>query len=189
MIGLMRQSGLAVPIFKDRTTSFRVQLDRHGLLDPETQRWLDAIGASHLDQQSQCVLVMVDRNTQIDDQTVRHQLAIDTRDAQRLLSRLANDGWLINPAHPSGEYAAGERLRARHLFQDETSIEPPRRSQSDRAILAAFDGDEALSIHELAARASVSVHYARARLRVLISQRDIVPTASATSRLRRYRLP
>ena len=188
MFGSMRGHGLAVPTFKDRTTTFTVVLDRHGLLDPDTRAALASIGADDLSTHAQCALALAARGNHVDDQVLRHQLAIDSRDAQRLLAGLVREGWLTNPARPGRSYGEGRRMRP-HQPSLIVGQGQPRRSSVDDAILQAIGRDDEVGIHELAGRTGVSIDYLRQRLRVLVNGGQLVATAPPTSRHRRYRRP
>lgn len=188
MIGSMRAQGLALPAFRDRTTTFTCTLARHGLLDPETHEMLASAGAGDLGQQHKAVLALVLRGQLVDDQVVRGQLGIDTLDAQALLDELVRDGWLQTPATARDSYRATARLGQPSLFGGGSELESPR-SEADQAILDAFGPDDVLDVHTIRKRAGLSLPYSRTRLRSLVANGDLEPTAPPTSRRRRYRLP
>jgi ATP-dependent DNA helicase RecG len=188
MIGLMRQQGLALPVFRDRTTTFTCTLARYGLLDPETHEALDNAGAGSLEQQQKAVLALVLRGQPVDDQVVRHQLGIDTLDARTLLSALARDGWLAPPTASRASYGVSARLRQPSLFGDDHTPSA-QRSAANQAILDAFQPGDVLDVHTIRKRAGLSLQYTRARLRILVAADQVEATAPPTSRRRRYRLP
>ncbi|WP_430647258.1 ATP-binding protein [Agromyces sp. GXS1127] len=195
MAGALGRAGLGAPIFDVTTTNVMLTLERHGLLDPDTTRWLDGIGASHLDTDSQMAMVMVHRDVPIDDQVLRSTFGMDSGDARQLLQRLADSGWIQYPVRPGEPYRRGPRLdaaerEAESLFggigtEQELGNQP---TAMDERILQAVREAGELSVSEIAERVSSSPNALRPRLRVLVSQGALVPTAPRTSRRRRYRL-
>lgn len=185
MAGLMRRRGLAIPRFTDRTTSFRVTLDRHGLLDPPTRLWLADSSADGLTGQAQCALALARRGDQVDDQTLRHQLGIDSRDAQLLLAGLVGEGWLSRPRRRGRSFVLGERMRE----IDAPALLPrpqPVESGADSAILAVLDVVVPRTVHDVVADTGIAISSVRRRLNALVDHGRVLPTAPPTSRRRAY---
>lgn len=189
MTGLMRRRGLAIPRFQDRTTTFTVTLDRHGLVDPPTREWLALIGADGLAPRSQCALAMVRRAEFVDDQVLRHQLAIDTRDAQALLSELVSEGWLVNPGRRGDTFGQGPRLTEAPALLPRPESRPSRtyRSRIDGLVLDALDVDEPRTVHDIVRTTGLAMSAIRRRLTVLVDQGQVHATAPPTSHHRAYR--
>ncbi|RJT89102.1 transcriptional regulator [Cryobacterium melibiosiphilum] len=195
MAGALGGMGLPAPRFTATSTSMTVTLDRHGLLNPEMSTWLSAIGAGSLDPDAQRTLALVHRGYDVEDQLLRAQFGMDSADARVVLRTLVADDWLRFPAQPGGPYRPGPRLVAAEvnentLFADEMSPPGsfPDRSLDER-ILAALGQENELNIHELVDATHSSTNSLRPRLRVLIEQGAITPTAPPQSRNRRYRRP
>ncbi|MEV1129003.1 ATP-binding protein [Agromyces sp. NPDC049794] len=195
MAGAMGRAGLGAPVFDVTATNVILTLERHGLLDPETAYWLDNIGASRLDADSQMALVMVHRNVPIDDQVLRTTFGMDSGDARSLLQRLAQAGWLRYPVRPAEPYRRGPRFEAAErnagslLGESGTEFEVGNQpTPLDERILRAVRGAGELSVSDIAERVNSTPNAVRPRLRVLVAQGALIPTAPPTSRRRRYRL-
>lgn len=136
MTGALGRAGLPGPKFDASITTLRVTLDRHGLLGPETSRWLKEIGAEVLDPGLQRALALVHRGYEVDDQVLRAQLAMDSDDARALLRDLVNGQWLKYPPRPGEAYRPGQRLeraqrdRGALLPMPVDVAEPSRRSRT-----------------------------------------------------------
>lgn len=193
MAGVLGGMGLPAPRFTPTSTSMTVALDRHGLLNPEMSTWLSTIGAGSLDPDAQRTLALVHRGYDVEVQLLRAQFGMDSADARVVLRTLVADAWLRFPAQPGGPYRPGPLLVAAEvnenaLFADEAPplANYPRRSLDERILDALGESDE-LSIHELAHATRSSINSLRPRLRVLIEQGALAPTAPPQSRNRRYR--
>lgn len=194
MAGVLGRMGLPAPRFEARTTSMTVTLDRHGLLTPEAGEWLTDIGASSLPPDLQRALVLVHRGYEVEDQLLRAQFGMDSEDAKAILRELVLAGWLRYPSRPGDAYRPGQRLvdadRDRDSLLPGIIIESntPRERSLDERILAILATEQELSTHELAAALGTSPNSLRPRIRVLVEQGALWPTAPPQSKLRRYRL-
>lgn len=180
MVGSMRRRGLPIPALSARPTSFTATLTRHGLLDPETVDWLATVGAGRLDERSRAVLALVSSGRKIDDQTVRYQLDMDSRDALALLRTLASEGWLSegrNARFLPGPRAVGQ-LPIDAGISDDQKVDP---------VLAVLLQHGEASIQDIATASGIGLSALRYRLRGLIERGEISATAPPTSRHRRYR--
>lgn len=194
MIALTRKNGLPIPSLEDRTTEFVVTLWRHGLLDPSTWGWLERIGADGLPRAEQCALALVRQGRRVDDQVLRHQLGIDTRDAQLTLARLVRGGWLEEDRRRS-RYRSGPKV----MTADQPTLpilENPvsevagsggRRSTLDMRVLAAVRAaDGAVTVQQISSALHLLPTQIRPALRRLVLSGEISATAPATSRHRAY---
>ncbi|GMA28722.1 ATP-binding protein [Arenivirga flava] len=202
MIGALGRAGLPAPRFDATVTSFTVVLDRHGLLSPEINAWLEQIGAGDLPLDHRLTLALFHRGLAVDGRLLRAQLAIDTEDAREILRTLVKESWLAFPAALDGPYREGPllmraRTREQSFFPDievEESIErtrhdPAPRTALDEEILASVGSRGEASIHDIAADLDRQPPSLRQRLRVLVQQEALHATAPPQSRWRRYRLP
>ena len=193
MTGALGRAGLAAPRFDATLTSMTVVLERHGLLSPDVAEWLDEVGASRLPLDQQRVLALIHRDQDVEDQLLRALLGIDSHDAQDVLRSLVDDGWLRYPTRPGEPYRRGSRLQHEDVREAAPGVfvSPPRARQSgtldDRIVEAVRDAGE-LSARDIAEAVGSSLGSVRQRLRVLVEQRALVPTASAQSNQRSYRL-
>jgi ATP-dependent DNA helicase RecG len=197
MAGVLGQAGLTAPRFRAAVTSMSVSLDRHGILTPEIDAWLDGIGAHGLARHSRIALALVRHGFDVHDQLLRSQLGIDTEEAKQVLRELVAAGWLSYPRRPGEAYRVGALLsqgiiKAQPPLLD-LPFEQPRpagfESMSlDERVLAWLGILPEADIHELALLAESTPGSLRPRLRVLVDQGAIEATAAPQSRNRRYRL-
>jgi ATP-dependent DNA helicase RecG len=110
-----------------------------------------------------------------------------------VLRSLVDDGWLRYPTRPGEPYRRGTRLQHEEVREAAPGVfvSPPRARQSgtldDRIVEAVRDAGE-LSARDIAEAIGSSLGSVRQRLRVLVEQRAIVPTANAQSNQRTYRI-
>lgn len=194
MTGALGRAGLPAPRFDATVTSLKVTLDRHGLLNPDTELWLSEIGAGRLDARLQRALVLVHRGYEVDDQVLRAQLAMDGEDARGILRQLVEGGWLRFPPRIGEAYRPGTRLEQAKrslgaLVSLPAQLAPDRRLSLDERILRAIVRGEELSIRELAERTGATANTLRPRLRVLVRAGALEATTPPQSKNRKYRSP
>jgi ATP-dependent DNA helicase RecG len=194
MTGSLGRAGLAAPRFEATLTSMTVVLERHGLLSPDVDEWLADVGADGLEPDQQRVLALVHRELDVEDQLLRALLGIDSHDAQDVLRSLVDEGWLRYPARPGEAYRRGSRLQHEEVREVAPGVfssparEPAVRGALDERIVAAIRDAGELGVQDIADRAGSTVNVVRQRLRVLIDQRAVIPTAPPQSKNRTYRL-
>ena len=193
MTGALGRAGLAAPRFDATLTGMTVVLERHGLLSPEVGAWLADVGADGLEPDQQRALALVYRDQDVEDQLLRALLGIDSFDAQDVLRSLVDDGWLRYPTRPGEPYRRGLRLQHEEVREAAPGVfvSPPRiRPQGtlDDRIVEAVRAAGELSARDIADEVGSSLGSVRQRLRVLVEQRALVPTANAQSNQRSYRL-
>lgn len=193
MTGVLEREGLAAPKFSDDRTAMTVTLDRHGLLDPEMDAWLTQVGAADLPEDQRRTLALVHSGRIVDDHLLEIQLGIDRRSARDTLDTLVHRGWLQYPKRVGAGYTpatllldaellGGDLLEIFHEVPETRGLSPEER------IIEALRNAGELSIHELAERTTLSIPTLRQKLRVLIDQEVVWPTALPQSRNRRYQL-
>jgi ATP-dependent DNA helicase RecG len=194
MTGALGRAGLAAPRFDATLTGMTVVLERHGLLSPDIAEWLAEVGAAGLDADQQRVLALVHRDLDVEDQLLRALLGIDSHDAQDVLRSLVDEGWLRYPVRPGEAYRRGSRLQHEEVRELAPGVfsspprEPVARGALDERIVAAIREAGELGVQDIADRAGSTVNVVRQRLRVLIDQRAVIPTAPPQSKNRAYRL-
>ncbi|MCL2515844.1 MAG: winged helix-turn-helix transcriptional regulator [Microbacteriaceae bacterium] len=193
MTGALGRAGLPAPRFEATATGMTTVLERHGLLTPDVTEWFEDIGAESLEPDQQRALALVHRELPVEDQLLRALLGIDSHDAQDVLRSLVDDGWLRYPARPGEAYRRGARLQHEEVREAAPGVfvSPPRAPSSgtlDERIVEAVRAAGELNSRDIAAAVGSSVGSVRQRLRVLVEQRALVPTASAQSTNRAYRL-
>ncbi|TXK18832.1 ATP-binding protein [Homoserinibacter sp. GY 40078] len=198
MTGVMGRAGLLAPRFLPTITGMTVVLDRHGILGPDVEPWLQEVGASRLDRPERLALALVYRGFDLHDQLLRALLGVDTEEAKQTLRGLVIGGWLAFPKRPGDPYRPGALL-AHHLDRGSTPLFEMTRMPTrpagfaelslDEKIIAMLEVVEEADIHDLALFIDSTPNAIRPRLRVLIDQGAVVPTAAPQSKNRRYRRP
>lgn len=192
MAGLLGRAGLAAPKITNETSHVRVTLDRHGLLTPEVEAWLRTIGAGSLSADLQRTLALIHNDHDVDAHVLRAQLAIDTDDARRLLQTLVDRGWLRYPLRSGEPYRRGEKLAksaaSDQLPIDDESLDVSPLPSLDVRIITTISENGELGARQLSEALDVPVTTLRSRLRVLVDQKVLHPTAGPKSRKRKYQL-
>lgn len=176
MITAMRRHGLPAPRFELEPGAFKVILERFGLMTPAVQAWLDEIGHGANRIQDVALVLARDQGS-VTPALLRAQLGLDSDDARAELQALANIGKL--------ELMSRDRfVPGASLIQfQETTVGLGR---TEREILEVVSESIELSAREIAAAAGKSVAAVRPHLRSLVEKNLVTPTASPTSRNRKY---
>jgi len=169
----MRGHGLPQPVFEAGIGEFTVILQRFGLLTPDIAGWVRTF-APDADHQQQVALAIAHGLGAVSVKNVRENLGIDTDDARELLRGLASKGML-------SESAVADSFS---LPRGQSGLDG-----TDLAILQTLSKGEERSARDLADAVGITVAAIRPRLRRLVEGGEVAPTASPTSRNRKYRLP
>ena len=175
MLGEMTQQGLPAPRFTSTTSSFITELDRFGLLNPETTAWLDGIGGPLRSETQDKALALLYHLDAVTVDELRRQLAVDTSVAQEALDALAERGLVTEIA---GCY---------ELLDDDSGHRDL--TPAEARIVDELADAATLTAREIAKRTQTGVGALRPVLRRLVSAGVIEATAPVTSRNRAYRLP
>ncbi|EGD54496.1 transcriptional regulator [Gordonia neofelifaecis NRRL B-59395] len=173
MQGEMTRNGLPSPRFRTTWASFVTELDRFGLMNPETRDWLDGLGGGRRTDMQDHALAVLHHLDSVTVDELRRQLAVDTTVAQTALDQLSASG-LVQGDH--GVY----RLEVSENRSDLTPAE--------KRVIDALGTGETMSAREISVATGASVSALRPVLRALINAGRIEPTAPPTSRNRAYRL-
>lgn len=169
----MRGHGLPQPVFEAGIGEFTVILQRFGLLTPDIAGWVRTF-APDADHQQQVALAIAHGLGAVSVKNVRENLGIDSDDARELLRGLASKGML-------SESAVADSFS---LPRGQSGLDG-----TDLAILQTLSKGEERSARDLADAVGITVAAIRPRLRRLVEGGEVAPTASPTSRNRKYRLP
>lgn len=172
MQAAMKQHGLPQPQFKIEIGAFTVVLHRHGLLNPEAQRWLEKLGIGDLSPERAQVMLLAREYREVTPQLIRSVLGIDSDEAREELGELVSEGLLTE--HQRGPERYG-------LSADVLGLTPVQ-----VGILGALEVDVEHNIHQLMDKTGYSASTIRYGLRGLIDSGRVQPTAPPTSRSRAY---
>lgn len=170
MIRSMTQHGLRAPIFKNNISSFRVTLPRFGLLDAESQAWLEGRGHPRFPI-SDVALILARNEGHVSTQSLRDRLGIDSDEAREVLAQLLIDDQLT--AIDSEHYALSQHIShtvgtpALELYEHISATIPRKTAE----------------LADLWGRSEGTV---RLRIKELIDAGLVTPTAASTSKLRAY---
>jgi len=169
----MEGFGLPQPVFDAKIGEFTVTLYRFGILNPDVSNWLNAV-APESTRKEQIALAIARGLGAVSVRELRKYVGLDSDDARVLLNDLAERG-LLKAGRDSDSFVLG----VGDFELDETERE---------LVSHLLDVGEA-SAREIAHRLNVSVNSLRPKLRAMVEDEKIIPTAPPTSRNRKYRLP
>lgn len=124
MLASLRQAGMSPPHFVDRIATFQVTFPNHTLLDADTLRWLEAVGAFDLSDSQRMALALLKRGEEVTNASYRQISGLDSRVVTRELGDLvqrglvAQDGtgrwtsYRLAPAPPAERTGRSRRRRA-----------------------------------------------------------------------------
>ena len=169
----MERYGLPQPQFDARIGEFTVTLYRFGILNPEVSQWLASV-APESTREEQIALAIAQGLGAVSVKELRQHVGLDSDDARKLLSGLAERGLLR--AGKSGDDFV--------LLSEDPEIDDVDRD----LIVYLMEAGEAAA-RDIADHLGMSLNALRPRLRKLVDAKEIIPTAPPTSRNRKYRLP
>lgn len=169
----MERYGLPQPVFDAKIGEFTVTLSRFGILDPEISQWLTSV-APDSTREEQIALSIAQGLGAVSVKELREHIGLDSDDARSLLAGLVDRG-LLRTGQSSDSFV---------LATGESDLD-----EVDRELLSYLTDVGEAAARDIAVHLGVNVNSLRPRLRHLVDAKVIVPTASPTSRNRRYRLP
>lgn len=187
MRAALRNAGMGLPVFRDRITSFDVELPNHSLLDDDTLQWLTAIGREGL-RDSQCTaLALMRRGEVFDNAKYRAATGIpDSRAATFELQDLVARELVEQHGDRSGaRYSLSEYARHALDSASRRRWRPDRRSQ----VLDSLAVRGEMSKAELAKVLNLNPKTVEHWLRTLKNDGLLEPTTTVRgNRNTRYRL-
>lgn len=171
MINSMEARALDRPRFRATPDSVSVELRRHGVEIAANREWLRSRTTRPLEDHEGPILLLAARNDHVDVATVKSALHIDSDDARRLLSTLADEGVLRRTTGDDYELRSSAR-----------------RTPLEVEVLAALSAQEPRGIAVIVEQVGRRADLLRPVLRRLVADGLVVPTAPPTSRLRKYLL-
>lgn len=169
MFNLMREAGLPVPDYDIDIARVTVKLSRHGLLEPDTNRWLSSHLGSAYSAPEGIALVMAKQLGAVSPRDLRNQTGHDSDDMRELLKGLVSRGILAEP------------------YPDRFTISTTGGlTEAERDILETIDFNTPVTIREISNLTGKTTNAIRPLLRSLIEQQLVVATAPPSSRNRAY---
>lgn len=172
IIRAMAGHGLGAPLFRNEIGTFRVTLPRFGLINDESQLWLDHRG--HLrNPVSDIALLLAREEGRVTTTSLRKHMGIDSDEARDILDSLLVEGQL--------EAAGPEEFVVAPMNVDLDVSEPARE------LYEVVEAERALKTSELATRWGRAESTVRLRIKELLQAGLVEATAPTTSKLRAYR--
>ena len=173
MIRAMQSKTLTAPDFKANIDSFKVRLGRSGTEIAANREWISRVTKRELSQHEQSLLLTMKKLGTSTVQELHRSLMIDSDEIRETASRFEREGIV------SHVYADTYKMLA-----DDTGQHPT--PEVEDVLLSILQTDKALSIQELAEMIGKTVPSTRYHVKKLVEAGLAVPTASSTSRSRKY---
>lgn len=174
MIREMRTRALDEPRFEAGVDYFKVVLNRGGAELSDNRAWFHQVSGRSLERIEEAVLVEARRNSTVSVKQLHEQLGYDSDDLRAALGRLCDDGVLVQ--RDIDTFSLGPE-------------EGPAAMTAREAILQHLSTEEAVSLREISETTGKALGTLRAEAAQLVREGLIEPTASTTSRNRKYILP
>lgn len=185
MLAALRQAGMSPPHFADRIATFQVTFPNHTLLDGDTLRWLETVGAFDLTDSQRMALALLKRGEGVTNSSYRQISGLDSRVATRELGDLVQRGLVTQDG--TGRWTSYRLAQTPPVERAGRS----RRRRADRRgeIVSLLRQAGDLSRAEVAERLGVSDPTAGKWLARLRSERAVfLTTPSSRDPNARYRL-
>lgn len=173
MIRAMQSKTLTAPDFKADIDSFRVTLGRSGTEIAANREWIGCVTKRRLSQHEQSLLLTMKKMGTSTVQELHRSLMIDSDEIRDAASQFEREG-IISHVH-----ADTYKMLADNAGQHPTP-------KVEDVLLSILQTDTALSIREIAKKVGKSVPSTRYYVNKLVDAGLAVPTASSTSRNRKY---
>lgn len=173
MKSAMASRALSEPTFVAKFDGFKVVLGRGGIEIEDNKRWLDTAVSHELDSHAQAVAIALRRDGRGSVASIRGQLGIDSDEIRTIFQTLVDDRVL------------------RWVGKDEVEIiRKPKWSREEwyKRILDLLDTEDPKGIQEIAVALDRSSANTRTYIKELIERGDVVATAPASSKHRKYLL-
>lgn len=173
MIRTMRSKTLIAPDFKADIDQFTVKFIRGGAEIAENREWIERTSRSPLTPHEQSILLAMRKSETATVQDLRRMLMIDSDEIREAAIRFEREGIIVRVAPDTYK-----------MLADDSGNHPTPESKD--VLLSVLKTDEPLSIREVADLIGKSVPSTRYHINKLVEQGLAVPTASSTSRNRKY---
>ncbi len=173
MIRLMQSRTLTVPDFKADIDSFRVRLGRSGTEIVANLEWISRVTKRELTQHEQSLLLTMKKMGTSTVQELHRNLMIDSDEIREAAFQFEREG-IVSRVHAD----------TYRMLADDTGNHPA--PEVEDVLLSILQTDKALSIQEIAEMLGKTVSSTRYHVKKLVEAGLAVPTASSTSRSRKY---
>lgn len=167
----MQAEMLPTPEFRADIGQFVVILQRFGMLNPDTDKWLTAQGHKR-NNVDDVVLLLAQNEGAVTPHVLRDHMGVDSDEAREILAHLVEEEALVEAP-----------------YREETYVLPGsilRLSAAEQEVMAILSATQALGINEIAEKTGRSKNTLRPLLRDLVDARLVVATAPPQSRNRAY---
>lgn len=173
MIRAMQSKTLTAPDFKADIDSFRVTLGRSGTEIAANREWIGCVTKRRLSQHEQSLLLTMKKIGTCTVQELHRNLMIDSDEIRDAASQFERED-IISHVHAD----------TYKMLADDAGQHPAPKVED--VLLSILQTDTALSIREIAEKVGKSVPSTRYYANKLVDAGLAVPTASSTSRNRKY---
>lgn len=173
MIRLMQSKTLTAPDFEADINSFKVRLGRSGTEITANRRWIDRVTKRELSQHEQSLLLTMKKMGTSTIQELHRSLMIDSDEIRDSVSRFEREGIVSRVCADTYK-----------MLADDTGQHPTPEVKD--ILLSILQTDKAFSIQEIAEMMGKTVPSTRYHVKKLVEAGLAIPTASSTSRSRKY---
>lgn len=173
MIRVMQSKTLTAPDFKADIDSFRVRLGRSGTEIAANREWISRATKRDLTQHERSLLLTMKKMGTSTTQELHRNLMIDSDEIREVALRFEREG-----------IVSRVRTDTYKMLADDTGRHPTPKAED--ILLSILQTDTAYSIQEIAEMTGKTVPSTRYHVKKLVEAGLAVPTASSTSRNRKY---
>lgn len=173
MIRVMQSKTLTAPDFEADINSFKVRLGRSGTEIAANRKWIDRVTKRELSQHEQSLLLTMRKMGTSTIQELHRSLMIDSDEIRDAVSLFEREGIVSRVCADTYQ-----------MLVDDTGQHPTPEVKD--ILLSILQTDKALSIQEIAEMMGKTVPSTRYHVKKLVEAGLAIPTASSTSRNRKY---
>lgn len=173
MIRMMQSKTLTAPDFKADIDSFKVRLGRSGTEIAANREWISRVTRRNLTQHEQSLLLTMKKMGTSTVRELHRNLMIDSDEIREAASQFEREG-IISRVHAD----------TYKMIADDAGRHPT--PEVEDVLLSILSTDKALSIQEIAETMGKTVPSTRYHIKKLVEAGLAEPTASPTSRSRKY---
>ena len=183
MIREVESRALAHPTFEATPDSFRVILWRFGAEVPEHRQWVRDVAGRDLTRQEDTLLLFArQRKGRLCVRDAHEGLGWDSDDIRALCDKLVGEGIVLEVEPDLFEIAS----ESNSIQSDKPKRNRELSREMNDAILAVLSSRNPQSMKDVAQATGIPMSSLRYRMRRLVNEGKVVPTASATSKARKY---
>lgn len=180
----MASRALGAPKFEASPDHFKVTLARYGVEYQQNRKWLESL-QPELSQRERTILLLLRRQGTLSVGQLHASLHIDSDDIRRILATLADKG--LVRGDDGGTYTLSDGGTSSMDAGSSPSTPDVKLTKAEREVLEALSSAQVLGAREISEMIGKGLPSVRKLLRRLIDAGLVIPTASSSSRNRKYR--